>query len=67
MLREWHTDNQAGLSPHEMHCHQYLATDAATYQPKLTGAERTARERRRRGVQVERDVRHRSACGCEDD
>ena len=24
-LREWHTANQAGLSPHEVHCHQYLA------------------------------------------
>jgi hypothetical protein len=25
MLREWQTVNQAALSPHEMHCHQYLA------------------------------------------
>jgi hypothetical protein len=25
MLRDWQTVNQAGLSPHEMHCHQYLA------------------------------------------
>ena len=25
MLRELQTVNQAGLSPHEMHCHQYLA------------------------------------------
>jgi hypothetical protein len=29
MLREWQTVNQAGLSPHEMHCHQYLAMEAA--------------------------------------
>jgi hypothetical protein len=27
MLRDSHTDSQAGLSPHEMHCHQYLAMD----------------------------------------
>ena len=32
MLREWQTVNQAGLSPHEMHCHQYLAMEAATSQ-----------------------------------
>jgi hypothetical protein len=25
MLRERQTVNQAGRSPHEMHCHQYLA------------------------------------------
>ena len=25
MLREWQTVNQAGLSPHDVHCHQYLA------------------------------------------
>jgi hypothetical protein len=25
MLRDWQAANQAGLSPHEMHCHQYLA------------------------------------------
>jgi hypothetical protein len=25
MLRERQTVNQAALSPHEMHCHQYLA------------------------------------------
>ena len=24
MLREWQTLNHAGLSPHAMHCHQYL-------------------------------------------
>lgn len=30
MLREWQTVNQAGLSPHEVHCHQYLAMEAAT-------------------------------------
>ena len=27
MLREWQTVNQAGLSPHEMHCHQYLGME----------------------------------------
>ena len=26
MLREWQVANQAGLSPQEVHCHQYLAT-----------------------------------------
>jgi hypothetical protein len=30
MLREWQTVNQAGLSPQEMHCHQYLDMEAAT-------------------------------------
>jgi hypothetical protein len=30
MLRERQTVNQGGLSPHEMHCHQYLGMDAAT-------------------------------------
>ena len=25
-LREAHTVNHAGRSPHEVHCHQYLAT-----------------------------------------
>ena len=30
MLREWQTVNQAGLSPHEMHCHQYLDMEPAT-------------------------------------
>jgi hypothetical protein len=29
MLREWQTTSQAGLSPHEMHCHQYRAIGAA--------------------------------------
>jgi len=29
MLREWQIVNQAGLSPHEMHCHQYLGMEAA--------------------------------------
>ena len=28
MLREWQTVNQAGLSPHEMHCHQYRGMEA---------------------------------------
>lgn len=31
MLRERQTVNHAGLSPHEMHCHQYLAILAAAY------------------------------------
>ena len=30
MLRDWQTVNHAGLSPHEMHCHQYLGMVAAT-------------------------------------
>jgi hypothetical protein len=30
MLREWQTLSQAGLSPQEMHCHQYLATVPVT-------------------------------------
>jgi hypothetical protein len=30
MLRELQTVNQAGLSPHELHCHQYLAIYSAT-------------------------------------
>jgi hypothetical protein len=29
MLRESQAVNHAGLSPHEMHCHQYLGTEAA--------------------------------------
>jgi hypothetical protein len=29
MLPEWLTVNQAGLSPHVMHCHQYLDIEAA--------------------------------------
>jgi hypothetical protein len=24
MLRDWQTVNQAGLSPQEIHCHQYF-------------------------------------------
>src|SRR5687768_7740088 len=41
MLRDWQTVNQAGLSPHEMQCHQYLAMDAATYRwSSLAGADR---------------------------
>ena len=31
MLREEQTVNQAGLSPHDMHCHQYLGMVAATH------------------------------------
>jgi hypothetical protein len=30
MLRDWQTVNHAGLSPHEVHCHQYLGMVAAT-------------------------------------
>jgi len=30
MLRERLTVNQAGLSPQEMHCHQYLDMEAAS-------------------------------------
>ena len=30
MLRERHTVNQAGRSPQEIHCHQYLAIGVAT-------------------------------------
>jgi hypothetical protein len=29
-LREWQTVNQAGFSPHDMHCHQYRDMEAAT-------------------------------------
>jgi hypothetical protein len=29
MLRERQTVNQAGLSPHDVHCHQYLAMETA--------------------------------------
>jgi hypothetical protein len=29
MLRDRQTVSQAGLSPHETHCHQYLAIDVA--------------------------------------
>jgi hypothetical protein len=35
MLREWQTLSQAGLSPHEMHCHQYLATEPATLTTRM--------------------------------
>ena len=57
MLRDSHTIGQAGLAPHEVHCHQYLAMDAVAERIELTGAERTARERRQRGVRVQRGVR----------
>jgi hypothetical protein len=30
MLRERQAVNHAGLSPHEVHCHQYLAMGGAT-------------------------------------
>jgi hypothetical protein len=29
MLRDWQAVSHAGLSPHEVHCHQYLAMDAS--------------------------------------
>ena len=35
MLRDWQATNQAGLSPHEMHCHQYLGMDLFDLVPKL--------------------------------
>jgi hypothetical protein len=30
MLRDLQTISQAGLAPHEVHCHQYLAMAAVT-------------------------------------
>jgi hypothetical protein len=43
MLRDRQTVNQAGLSPQEVHCHQYLAMGAITEREKrkeLMGSER---------------------------
>jgi uncharacterized protein YaaW (UPF0174 family) len=42
MLREWQTVNQGGLSPHEMHCHQYLAMSHAQ---ALVGSQQVTRLR----------------------
>ena len=38
MLREWQTVNQAGLSPHDVHCHQYLAISRYLTDPPFSGA-----------------------------
>jgi hypothetical protein len=37
MLREWQTVNQAGLSPHDVHCHQYLAISRYLTDPPFSG------------------------------
>jgi hypothetical protein len=37
MLREWQTVNQAGLSPHDVHCHQYLAISRYLTDPRFSG------------------------------